>query len=422
MRNLVLVARRELRTQLRRGTFYLATFGMPLLLGLVFLGISLVGKLAGVDSLQRNAAGQTGKPVGLVDQSSIIVTLPPQFVPVVQRFPDEQAAGEALQSSHIDAYFVIHRDYRLTGQVDRVSRQPSFLNNGDEDVQSLTSLLQANLISDNHLALRINQPANFTTTIVRSGDQAGGSTVDQARGQRPALTSGISSGFAYLLAFSLLSGGGLLLSSITEEKSSRTIELLLTSLKPWQLLTGKLVGLGIVGLIQLTIWLLIGQTILRGAQTMPAAAPFASSAAAAIPPILWLWVVVLFLLGYLLYGTLMALLAGLGTSARESGQISTFLTLPVLLPVLFLSVISDQPNSMTAHVLSWVPLTAPTTLMLRLGVGPVSAWELTLVIGILLLSIVGAMALAARLFRASTLLTGTRPTPRALFRALRNAQ
>ncbi|MBA3945837.1 MAG: ABC transporter permease [Herpetosiphonaceae bacterium] len=422
MRNLLFVARREVRTQLRRWTFYLATFGMPLLLGLVFLGISLVGKLAGTDSLQRSITGQSGKPVGLVDQSAIIATLPPQFVPIFQGFPDEQSAAEALRSSHIDAYFVVHADYRQTGQVDRVSRQASFLNVQSYNVQSLTALLQANLIGDTVLAQRINQPANFATTIVSTGgDQAAGSTLDQTRGQRPALTSGLSSGFAYLLAFSLLSGGGLLLSAITEEKSNRTIELLLTSLKPWQLLAGKLVGLGLVGLIQLTIWLGIGQTILRGAQTIPGAAPLATSAVAAIPPTLWLWIVVFFLLGYLLYGTLMALLAGLGTSARESGQISTFLTLPVLLPVLFFSVISDQPNGVIARVLSFFPLTAPTTLMLRLGVGQLPAWELALAIGVLLLSIIGAMALAARLFRASTLLTGTRPTPRALLRALRNA-
>ena len=113
----------------------------------------------------------------------------------------------------------------------------------------------------------------------------------------------------------------------------------------------------------------------------------------------------------------------LGATARESNQIAGFMTLPMLVPVwfFFFGVFDDRPNGIAAQVLSYLPFTAPVTMVLRLGAGAVPAWQIVISVTLLVLSVMGSIWLAARVFRASTLLTGTKPTLRALVNIARSA-
>lgn len=421
MHNIWLVASREIRMRLTRPSFYLVTIGMPLLIGALYLGIGLVSSRAISDDDQQDVLSGQTKPAGLVDLSGVITNIPSQLAPAFQRFPDEAAAEQALAADRVGSYFVLPSDYRASGRVTRVGRQATFISAAGGDVRALTILLRTNLGADLPAALLIDNPATFKTEVVTRPGQ-GGDQVAAARGSQPNVANGIGLGFAFLLAFSLLSGGNLLLTSISEEKANRTMEILLTTIRPSQLLAGKLAGLGLIGLVQLVVWLGLSRGVLGGAQALPISSSLSNVAQAAIPPSLWFWAFVFFLLGYLLYGSLLAALAALGTSARESGQISGFLTLPVIVPVFWFGFsITEEPNGLLAQILSFFPLTAPTTLLLRLGVTTVPWWQLALAIGVLLLSIWGALAFAARLFRATTLLTGAKPTPRAILHALRTA-
>ena len=126
-----------------------------------------------------------------------------------------------------------------------------------------------------------------------------------------------------------------------------------------------------------------------------------------------------FLLGFLLVGGLMMALGAVGASMRESGQISGFMTIPVVAPLWFAPAITENPNGLLGLVLSLFPITAPVTMTLRLVEGVVPLWQLLVSLGLLAIGVVGAVWLAARLFRGTSLLTGVRPTPRALWRAVR---
>jgi ABC-2 type transport system permease protein len=200
---------------------------------------------------------------------------------------------------------------------------------------------------------------------------------------------------------------------VAEEKENRTIELVLTSVQPWQVMAGKVLGLGALSLLQLLVWLVFGRGLLS------VGAPADGLGGSGLSADVWLWMIVLFLLGFLLFGSIMAAVGAIGASVRESGQITGFLTLPLLLPLWFAPLIAQQPNSTLSLVLSLLPITAPVTMILRLSEGAVPAWQLALSLTLLVLAVVGAMALAARLFRATTLLTGAKPTPRVIWRALR---
>lgn len=403
MQNVWLIARREISVMLRRATFYLATFLIPAITGLIFFGSSLLSAAAlGGDSDNAGA----GQPVGLVDQAGVVQRTPPGMEYPFITYENEQDATAALRNGKISSYFMIAPDYRQTGQVVQVSDQVSIGGASSGAAQALRTLLRTNLVNDVALATRLDDPLNLDVQIV-------GSAAAQERAQQPGVNTGISFALALLLAFAILNGGGWLIQAISEEKENRTIEVVLTSIRPWQLMAGKLLGLGTISLLQLAIWMSFSIGVLGAGRAV------GQISFAAVAPQVWLWLVVFFLLGFLFFGALMAMLGAVGASARESGQMSSFLTIPMLLPLWFGTAITNQPDGMLATVLSLIPFTAPVTMLLRLNQSDVPLWQLLLSVALMGLAVLGAIWLAARLFRATTLLTGVKPTPRSLWQAVR---
>lgn len=405
MSNILLVMLRELRVTLRRPSFYFATFVVPLITGAFFLGSTLFSR-AFDPSDQSGPLAEQFKPSGLVDRAGVVHEIPLDIHTVLIPYADEAAAAQAVRDGSIGSYFVIDQDYVENGRVTRVSPQVSFTAGGGRDVSTLSLLLRGQLADDPRIAARLTGSPTIQREII--GDEA-----NQARAEQPLLSGGLALGIAFLLAFAILNGGGGLVQAVTEEKENRTIEVVLTSVRPWQFMTGKLAGLGLIGLIQLFLWLVLG----RGAIGLGNA--LGGIDLRLLNPMLAVWLIVFFLLGYLFYGGLMAAIGALGATARESGQVVGFLTLPLLMPLWFGSALSDQPDGMLAIVLSLVPFTSPVTMMLRLAQGSVPALQILLSIALLAVSIVGTLWLAARLFHATTLLSGVKPTPRALLQALR---
>jgi ABC-2 type transport system permease protein len=119
----------------------------------------------------------------------------------------------------------------------------------------------------------------------------------------------------------------------------------------------------------------------------------------------------LFLLGYLFIGSLMLATGSFGSNARESQQFGMLLALPAMVPVMLMTVLLSDPHGTLARVLSWIPFTAPITIVTRLSIDPggMPGWQLAGSLAVMLVSIVAAIAIGARLFRVGLLLTGSRP-------------
>lgn len=406
MKQILLVALREIWQMLRRPSFYIATFGVPAFTGLLFFGLAFVGAGFGGD-LPQESSSVGNKPIGIVDQAGVIKTIPAAFHQRFLPLADEAAARNVAQQQRIGSYFIIPPDYLETGMIKRVSGQITISSANAPDTQALRTLLRANLSGNVKLAQRLEDPLTLKSEIVGA---TGNGTVAQSPPSQGAISA-----VTLLLAFSILNGGGWLVQAIAEEKENRTIEIILTSLRPTQLMAGKLLGLGAISLLQLGLWLGLGRGVLSLGRS------FAPTGGALNALHVWPWIIVFFLLGFLFFGSIMLALGAVGASARESGQISSFLTIPLLMPLWFGSALTDAPNGTLALVLSLIPITAPVTMLIRLGQGPVSLWQIGLSIVLLALAVVGAIWVAARLFRSATLLTGEKPTPRALWRALRSA-
>jgi len=205
------------------------------------------------------------------------------------------------------------------------------------------------------------------------------------------------------LIVSVFTSGGYLMQAIVEEKENRTMELLATSLSPMQIMGGKIIALIGVGLTQVVAWgffpLLV---ILLVGPMLPSLQGVAVD---------WemIWIVLLTTLPtFVLISALMATIGSTVTEAREGQQITSLVTLPVIAPFLLFSVLIADPNGVVAIVLSIFPLTAALTLLIRMAFATVPAWQIVLSTLLLILSAVGSLWLAGRVFRVGMLSYGKR--------------
>ncbi|MFQ5594323.1 MAG: ABC transporter permease [Anaerolineae bacterium] len=212
----------------------------------------------------------------------------------------------------------------------------------------------------------------------------------------------------------LFSSGGYLLQSLAQEKSSRVIEMLLVSLRPSQLLTGKLLGLGALTLVQYACWIAISllSLIVAGRDASQLLAGISLSTHE-------LLLVVPFALGgYVLYAALMAGIGALAPDIESSRAWVFVVTLPMLVPIYLWMAISTSPNGSLAVALSLIPFSAPVAMLMRMTSTSVPAWQLGVSLLLLALTGVGMVLLMARLFRVQTLLSGESLSIRRMWSAL----
>jgi ABC-2 type transport system permease protein len=220
-----------------------------------------------------------------------------------------------------------------------------------------------------------------------------------------------------LLYMNVLVYGMSVMRSIIEEKNSRILEVLLSSVTAKELLAGKILGVGAVGLTQILIWLVIGAIF--STPGMVAAQPYLSNVHIAVSAIAWFGV--FFLLGYFLYSTVYAALGAMVNSDHEAQQMQWLVFLPVLLSVLLANPVMQHPDSPMAVWLSLVPFFAPILMFIRVVGEQPPAWQLALCLTLMLATIYGLLALSSRIYRVGILMYGKRPTLPELRRWLKYA-
>ena len=417
MNKTMLVGLREFRQRIRSRGFWLGLLGLPI----TFLIIWAVGTVTTVDPPSAPNSPRPARPrntivvrVGYVDQANLIQTTPTdatvgrlttRFTPLA----DPGTAQDALQAGSLIAYYVITPDYRTTGHVERVSHElPAIA--APLDAEQFDQVLLANLLPHLEPAARtrLRHPFNGDSpTFI----DVGTTPVDTSQ-------NGDLNFFPFLVTVlimtPLFTTGGYLLQSLLQEKSNRVLEILLLSLRPTQLLTGKLLGLSLLTLVQYLVWALLGWLVF--------ASPGFDFATTLSTNNLSTGDLVLFLLyalgGYLLYATVMAGIGALAPNLENSRAWVFIVSLPILIPFYLWTVIVAAPDETLATVLSLVPFSAPVAMLLRIGVTTVPVWQHLLSLSLLTLTGLGAVWLMARLFRAHTLLSGEALSLRRLWTAL----
>lgn len=209
--------------------------------------------------------------------------------------------------------------------------------------------------------------------------------------------------------------------SVLEEKTSRIVEVVLSSLRPWQLMLGKIVGVGAVGVTQLAVWAAVGggaaylgiPSLLR---RRPELAPLARMRELAPGPSFLVYFAVFFVGGFFIYSALYAAVGAMCNSEEEAQQAQFPVMLLIIIPVFALVGVIENPSSPTSVVLSLVPFFSPFLMFARAAGGVAPAWQIALSIVLMALT-VGAVAwVAGRIYRVGILMTGKRPTIPELWR------
>lgn len=408
MKKMLLVLRNEIVTLLTSPSFWLVALGLPLAGALVFAGVGAINGNASASQTISEVLNspQDIRPEGYVDLSGLIRQFPAGMTGKFIAYPDETAARKALQAGKISAIYIVSRDFILDGKVTNIRPDFNPLATNGSPSGGFTWLLQVNLAGGDALfASLVDGPAKLEDVSLATTPQPD---------QKNALALWTPYIITILFYMLILGSSSLLLGNISKEKENRVTEVLLTSITPRQLLTGKILGLGIVGFGQTVLWLGTSYLLLnRSGQTFKLASEIH------LPVSFLVWGLVFFLLGYAVYASLMAGLGALAPNLREASQVTFVITLPLIVP-LFLSssVFMQEPNGPIATGLSLFPLSAPVAMMARLSAGGVPWWQAPLAAVLLALTAVLILRAVAGMFRAQALLSGQGFNIKLYFRAL----
>ncbi|MDB2606519.1 ABC transporter permease [Zobellia sp.] len=260
----------------------------------------------------------------------------------------------------------------------------------------------------------------------------------------------IGGGFGYLIMMFIIIYGGFVMRSVIEEKTSRIIEVIISSVKPFQLMLGKIIGTSLAGITQFAIWIVSASILLLisfavfdiDPVALNAGADMASKIGPGVPSldhtmqlyaqelfkipwvILITFFLIYFVLGYLIYSSIYAAIGAAVDNETDTQQFIFPIILPLMLAIYvgFFSVFSN-PHGPIAVGFSLFPLTSPIVMLMRLpggiGEGGVPVWELVTSIVLLIVTFIGIVWLAAKIYRVGILMYGKKPTYKELFKWLR---
>jgi ABC-2 type transport system permease protein len=227
----------------------------------------------------------------------------------------------------------------------------------------------------------------------------------------------LSVSFILLLYMSILLYGQMAGRAVVVEKTSKTVELLLSSARPQEILLGKVFGIGSAGLLQYAVWVGAGLLILTVFGPL-----FNFTAPAGLTPRTLFFLVIFFLAAFILYATIYAALGAAAEDEQNLGQLAWPLIMFLIIPMVMVSPLVMNPNAPLAVFFSFFPFTSPIVMFIRVMVSMPPIWELLLSLAIMGLSTAAAAAAAARIFRAGILMTGKRATFKELMVWLRYPQ
>jgi ABC-2 type transport system permease protein len=401
----LLVARRDyVRTVKRRG-FIFGTLLLP-------FGVAVLMAISGFFS-SSVGGGETSVTMVVVNESEVSLEQSAAAVPGVTIATREEAM-DLLEAGSIDRFYVVPAGYPAQPGVQRIEAEGGAgiagLEADSQRDQVLGFLLRDALLRDAGVSpddARAIQAGVSVDAVTLEGDPVTGAAVAASIAAPIVLVS--------LFMVSIFITSGYLLQSVTEEKENRVVEIVLSSVPSAPLMGGKILGLGAAGLTQVAIW------VVTAAITIPLLSDRFGDLGDVVPePTVLALALVYFVLGYLAYGAIFAAIGAMAPGNREAQQYSGFFGFIAAIPFVLLAVFLTDLSSLAVAALAIFPLTAPTAMLLVLGLAPEIPWHL---VGASLVSLVLSVVLvtwaAGRIFHATVLLYGARPSVASIAAALR---
>lgn len=391
MQRLLYIARFEYMRNVKRRGFLLTTFGVPLLM---IGGFALL-----IAILIWTTRTEPEQAIGYVDQAGIIQAEAAARLPIadsteavpLRPYPDEDTANAALGAAEIDAYVVVPPDYLDTGNIAVYGTAEL----SDIGRQSLLHTLRGSLLAD--ASPEVVERATTPIATLNHTALDGNRTLE---GQDFWLIA-MPYLFGLLFLISTFSSASYLLQAIIEEKENRTMEIVVTSVTPHQLIGGKTLGLGALGLTQALVWLLCAALIVGGGTIF--LEPLRTFS---LPADVLLIALLAFIPGYLLFASLMVGIGAMVTSTQDGQQMASFVSLLGMAPFILNFLIINNPNGPIAVAMTLFPLSAPLALVMRLPLTQIPLWQVIISLSLLVLSTVLVVLAVGRIFRAGMLRYG----------------
>jgi ABC-2 type transport system permease protein len=429
------VATFEFLATVKRRGYLIATFGMPIFMG-------MYGAVVGLPAYYAEMKADEPAVFGVVDRSGLlglegdakatVAHVPDELRRTLEAagqkaaldrirdgnitfrpFAREPAARDGVAARAIKGYYTIAADYLESGQVTSYMPESRGLSMS-ESQDALSDLLREHLLAgrvDGKVAARVLTPVGDMRllALTRTGDVVdAGTTATIVRLVVPIA-------FMVLFLVSVLMTSGYLMQGTATEKENKVVDVLLASASPDQVLAGKLIGLGGAGLLQVTLWLSF--LFVGGIGIVP----LVLEAQVQVP---WLGIALalpLFVVSFLFFGSLMLGTGALGSNMRESQQLAMVWSLTAAFPLMVMVLLIQDPHGVVARVLTWLPFTSAAVVVLRASLDPAALawWEIAGAFVVLVASTWLAIRLGAQLFRIGILSSGARPSFREILNQAR---
>ncbi len=436
MNNTALVIKREYLERVNKKSFIISTLLVPVLILL----------LSCVPALIMILAPSSTKNVAVIDDSGLI--LPKlQNTDDVRFFAADMPQEELLSSDSIYGILIIDRNVMtnpngvriLTPNTVSVPLERTVVDQMEKILQD-EKLKNYNIENLDVILADVRTPVNVKSIRVENAD-------DEGEEQSAEMNSVAGMMLNMVLYFFITMYGALIMNSIIEEKGNRVLEIIVSSVKPMQLMLGKIIGVGLVALTQILIWgvvivvcatvvlpMVIPADVMTEAAAINSGAIDASSANIDVDlahiigtfsnvgyVIYVLALLMVFLiLGYLFYAAIFAMIGASVDNVQDSSQLQMVAMIPIMVGFFSAMVIVQDPGSVFAIVMSMIPFTSPMVMMARLPFG-VPGWEIAVSIAVLAVSVFVAIWFAGKIYRVGIFMYGKKPTLKDLWRWMRQA-
>lgn len=417
MRSVLAVIRREYLQRVRTLAFLLSTIALPVMMILAIAVPAFFAARGSFEPAERvilvvDGSGQLAeRVVERLERAGYSTEVDPSVS------PDLAALEARVLADELSGVLVL-------GEATLASGRATFITAGALSMLRRIAITQA--VQQSALEVRLAGTEDEVETLLAGGE------LDIRRLDEEVEGSGEDDATIFALIGTFLLFGVIItyavavLRAVMEEKNGRIVEIIVSSMRPSQLMLGKILGVGAAGLTQLAIWVAAGALIVAaGLPFMIAMLPeeIGLDQAGAMlpgPGLLLLWAA-FFLLGYFLYASVYAAIGAICSSEEEVQQVQFPVIALLMIPFFFTQTVIQNPDTTTATALSLFPFFTPLLMFARVASGSVPGWQVALSLVLMVLAIGGVAWLAGRIYRVGILMQGKRPTVPELWRWVRQS-
>ena len=423
------IIQHEFLTKVKSKTFLLSTFLAPL--GI----IAIIAIVAVVTIMSKD---DTNKKLAVLDRTEAIGTelVAKDTSKYFMTSKNEKQLRKEIVDGELDGYILIPKDILTSGKINVYTSGGGGLGLISGIDNALSKIVRREQLTqigaDSEIIKIVEKGINIETKKV---------TEEGAKEDHSEIFAGIGYFLGFVIYGLMFVYGGMVMRGVIEEKANRIVEIIASSAKPFEIMMGKVLGIGLVGLLQVAIWILLGAILMAAAgillpqfmgapdqetisQAMQASGGGMSGSAMAQPDFVMPEIgiglifafVFYFLAGYFIYATLFAAVGSAVDQEQDAAQLQIPITIPIIIPILFIANVMANPDGTLAVVLSLIPFFTPILMMVRIAATEVPVWQIALSVILPILTFLGSLWVAAKIYRVGILMYGKKPTFKDLYK------